>query len=74
MTYPTTWTFSQWLAEQSARNDPTGDLARDAHSDPAWPATASDLVTITAYLARVGSCSDSRRALSDAWGEWERSL
>lgn len=38
--------FTAWLREQRDREDPVGDLARDAAVDPNWPGdvSLSDLI------------------------------
>ncbi|MEH0194592.1 YozE family protein [Caulobacter sp. CCNWLY153] len=63
--------FTDWLAAQKHRDDPVGDLARDAISDASFPWNASDTRTVSRYLARRAS-SAAFDALEDAVAEWSR--
>jgi uncharacterized protein YozE (UPF0346 family) len=65
-------TFTSWLRRQVRREDPVGDLARDAVRDPTWPRR-----TIT--IDRYRDYFDEREAgylavatLDRAWAEWEQ--
>lgn len=60
-------TFNAWLRKQQRRADPIGDLARDAFSDPKWPATAR---TQRQYLLGVNACEGALVALDRAQAEW----
>ena len=62
--------FYPWLLRQAARDDPIGDLAREAHQDPAWPKKTDALPRLDRYLRDRGSGIATRRALRRAYGEW----
>jgi hypothetical protein len=64
-------TFIQWLKQQRDRDDPVGDLARDAASDRRFPRSNS-LVRLQAYLAFDTYAIDlAQIALVRAWAEWQ---
>jgi hypothetical protein len=60
-------TFSAWLAQQIERDDPTGDLARDADHDPRWP-VAGSLTDYEDYLDGTAA----HVSLGPAWDEYQR--
>jgi uncharacterized protein YozE (UPF0346 family) len=60
-------TFNAWLRRQRHRQDPVGDLARDAFSDPHWPPVARHQ---RKYLVGVNSCEGAMAALDRAHTEW----
>ena len=68
-----TLSFTAWLQQQVTRNDPVGDLARDASTDATWPTTT----TYEPFEIHVslGAHNDPTvlAALRQAWHEW-RSL
>ena len=60
-----TVSLSEWTTRQSFRDDPIGDLARDAAVDPNWPQHA-DLGELREYLPEslhpiLGEAEDERR-------------
>lgn len=62
-------TFNQWLKEQIKRNDPIGDLARDAARDNSpKPRTLKGWQSL---LHRSNACPEVLEALGDAWQEWQ---
>lgn len=61
--------FSAWLKEQKARQDPIGDLARDAASDPAFP-RSSQLAPLLAHLRARSAPADAITALEAAHAEF----
>ena len=44
-------TFRSWLDAQAERDDPVGDLARDAHADPCW--TGEGWRSLAAHVLNV---------------------
>lgn len=67
--------FSQWLGQQRERNDPVGDLARDAFDDRQTYRLRS-LAEWLPYLDSVGAGSGDAAALAckKAWAEYEAGL
>jgi hypothetical protein len=64
--------FAEWLKAQATRDDPIGDLARDAVQDPCWPQDG-DLQAFEEYLTYgVGACYEAYTALRAAWAEYHR--
>ena len=64
--------FTQWLQRQRHRNDPIGDIARDAGQDETWPKRQRTFGAFYAYLEECGACDGALRALRAAWAEWRR--
>lgn len=64
-------TFHGWLMRNRWREDPIGDLARDARHDARWPRRGSQPEAFKAYLVRRGACSAALRALRCAWTEYQ---
>lgn len=63
-----TYSFNKWLmADQTHRDDPVGDLARDAFHDPEWPTTE---VAQMQRLSEMGACQGAHDALEQAWQEY----
>lgn len=62
--------FKVWLKRQKHRNDPVGDLARDAMRDRHWPPGAK-LSRLEGYLGERGACKEAHEALYRAWREWQ---
>ena len=61
-------TFNQWLKKQTKRNDPIGDLARDAANDSERkPRT---LEGWRDHLYDNSACDGAHSALEDAYREW----
>lgn len=65
--------FFEWLMEQTDRDDPIGDLARDAKSDMRFPVSATHFGRVLGHLAAMGAGQPAKQALQEAWGEY-RSL
>lgn len=62
-------TFMQWLRKQAKRNDPVGDLARDAKADRRHKPRSR--VGWQRFLSNVGACYEARAAAERAWNEYE---
>lgn len=60
--------FAQWLFSNSERDDPIGDLARDALSDSDFPRGAKCHEEVRRYLEHYSSVV--MEALDDAWLEY----
>jgi uncharacterized protein YozE (UPF0346 family) len=63
-------TFWAYLKTQAHRNDPIGDLARDAKADKRFPRGLRTLATLTRYLENLGAYS-AIPAASQAWAEYQ---
>lgn len=65
-----TLTFKAWLLGQVDRSDPVGDLALDAHFDPAFPrdGTREDY---REYLTKAGAMDAALEALEAGWAEFD---
>jgi uncharacterized protein YozE (UPF0346 family) len=62
--------FAAWLRNQRRRDDPVGDLARDAAADRHWPKAAKSLPRLLDYLAGRGACPGAVEACRRAWAEF----
>lgn len=62
-----TGNFTRWLFDQADRDDPVGDLARDAKADPNFP--DGDVGECLNYLSRA-RFREGRRALMEAMEEY----
>ena len=62
--------FTTWLKAQRGRDDPVGDLARDAAADRHWPKAAKSLPRLLDYLAGRGACPGAVEACRRAWAEF----
>ena len=62
--------FYRWLRIQVKRDDPIGDLARDASNDKHFPRSASDYPTLQGHPR---ACRQARSALAHAFREWQLS-
>jgi len=62
--------FVAWLRNQRRRDDPVGDLARDAAADRHWPKAAKSLPRLLDYLAGRGACPGAVEACRRAWAEF----
>jgi hypothetical protein len=69
-TYAPAGGFKTWLRSQADRDDPVGDLARDALQDRDWPRGAARLATLDEHLYELGAIRDAHVALWRAWAEW----
>ncbi len=65
-----TETFHQWLVKQEKRDDPTGDLARDAKADKR-PSPKNTPSAWMAHLRNANACSEALEALDAAWREYQ---
>lgn len=63
-------TFYSWLKRQACRDDPVGDLARDAKRDPNYPERRRTYNGWLKYLCQQGACQRTIDAFKRAWGEW----
>lgn len=62
--------FNQWIKEQSKRDDPVGDFAKDVidSDDTNQLQSASDWRT---YLMRKNASQLAVKAFKQAWNEWK---
>jgi hypothetical protein len=74
-----TWTtrpaksFGAWLKKQRHRDDPVGDLARDAEKDSSAPAGRATKAMWHQHIERLsGGNSGALEALDDAWSAFLR--
>lgn len=65
--------FRSWLKNQSERDDPTGDLAKDFANSKAFP-DVGNLETYLAFVDATGGHAAVTRAVVDAWIECDMSL
>lgn len=66
-------TFNQWLKNQIKRDDPIGDVARDAAMDERRKPYNGDRKTWHNFLSLAGACREAHQALDEAWDEYESS-
>ena len=64
---PSGGTFTSWLLDQVDRDDPVGDVARDARDDPNFPSGSPG--ECLDYLAKA-KFKEGRRALMEALEEY----
>ena len=62
--------FTSYLMRQQRRDDPVGDLARDAAQDAYWPDGRGGKGRYAHYLEQQGACRGAMTALERAWGEY----
>lgn len=60
--------FREHLLKQRFRNDPIGDLGREAMQDPSWP--KGGVRDVWRYLQRRGAIGNWGACLLDAWSEY----
>ena len=66
-------TFLEWLARQTWRRDPVGDLARDTRNDRSWPPRGKiSRARLRAHLEVQDAIPEALAALDVAWDEWDR--
>jgi len=65
--------FYRWIKKQTKRDDPIGDLANDAASDPGFPASSNSLEELTSYLVKRRASPEAIVALREAWNEFSPS-
>lgn len=64
--------YSKWLMQQLKREDPVGDLARDAYRDRDWPhGNNQDLATYLNYLSSLSVGVHCLTAMRQSWYEWK---
>lgn len=64
-------TFYGWLMRQRQRDDPVGDLARDAKLDSTFPRAAQTHNGVLRHLEEYGASYPAQEAFERAWKEWE---
>lgn len=62
-------TFMQWLRKQAKRDDPIGDLARDAKADRRHKPKSR--AGWQRFLQSVNACEGAKVAANEAWDEYE---
>lgn len=62
--------FATWLRCQAHRDDPVGDVARDASGDPRAPERAAAFLDYARSLP--DACPEARAAAEQAVAEWRR--
>lgn len=65
-------TFWQYLRQQRKRDDPVGDLARDACADRNFPRGSPTRERVRLYLMLHGACHEAQLALNQAYKNWQR--
>ena len=70
MPEPKSGTFAHWLHTQTKRNDPIGDLARDAAQDRTFPVDTSSGPKLRSYMRSCRACDEAIEALEEALSEW----
>jgi hypothetical protein len=61
-------TFWQWLKRQRDRDDPVGDVSRDALADKHRKGTTR--AWWVEHLTQHGACDGALRAIEEAWKEY----
>lgn len=68
---PPSRSFRAWLKTQRERNDPIGDLARDADNDPGTPTGRAAKNAWYGHLIQQADASTGAvKALDEAWSEF----
>ncbi|MFC3444087.1 YozE family protein [Sphingobium rhizovicinum] len=70
MPEPKSGTFAHWLHKQVKRNDPVGDLARDAAQDRTFPVDTSSGPKLRSYMRSCWASDAAIDALEEALTEW----
>jgi uncharacterized protein YozE (UPF0346 family) len=70
---PQRGSFLAWLLRRRHRDDPIGDLARDASRDRGFPSGETTEAELRTHLVQFGACRDAQEALHEAWTAYERS-
>jgi uncharacterized protein YozE (UPF0346 family) len=65
-------TFYGWLKEQRERDDPVGDVARDAMVDAGFPRWNKPFSAYSSHLRACQASPEAMRALREAWQEYKR--
>ncbi len=63
--------FKTWLSLQKDRDDPVGDLARDAIQDPNRPLKLGDWREYLGNVGEAGACDGALTAFERAKTEYE---
>lgn len=63
--------FYRWLVKQASRDDPVGDLSKDAQGDESFPCSSQSLSKLEQYIALKGACPDAITALREAFSEFK---
>lgn len=63
--------FKRWLRTQKHREDPVGDLARDAARDRCWPRGSASLRHLEKHLEKHDAIPEAIEALRRAFSEWQ---
>ena len=63
--------FYIWLKKQKERDDPIGDLAKDALEDESFPIETDSLKRIRTHLFNIHACDEAIQALSEAFDEYK---
>jgi len=63
--------FLAWLKRHATRQDPIGDLARDAKDDAGAPKGRASKTVWLDYLRSTGACSGAIDAFREGWREFE---
>ena len=66
-------TFTQWLKTQIDRDDPIGDVARDAAMDTRRKPHQNTLMAWQTFLSSAGAAAVAQQALIEAWDEYDAS-
>ena len=64
--------FSTWLAQQTGRDGPIGDLAKDAERDPGRPNARKKYRGWVEYLEAKDAPHETFDAFRHAWQEWSQ--
>ena len=67
---PPTRRDGHWLRKQTKRNDPIGELARDAAQDRTFPLDTSSGPKLRSYIRSCCVCNGTVAALEKALTEW----
>ncbi len=65
--YTPAYGFTNWLFRQVWRDDPIGDLAKDAREDKRWPRQVRTKNTFRKYLGSRRACPEALEAFENAW-------
>jgi uncharacterized protein YozE (UPF0346 family) len=63
--------FTTWLLQQSKRDDPVGDLSRDANADSRCPHGNADIQIWHSYLVGRNAAQEVLDTLKSAWREYK---
>ena len=67
--------FWMWLKHQRDRDDPVGDIARDAQNDKCWPRGSPPWRRLRRHLLDKHNPSEAAYdAMHRAYGEWQKAV